>query len=200
MEPEKDVFRRALLLEPGDGATQRVGARFLQRLDQIGLLGLRKVVVVAIESAPEPAAPFQHDGGNERSGPKAGALQDLRQQRRRWEIRRREVVADAKLPRQQPRQDRRVGRTRQRHMGHRVRRIRPCARDAIDSGRQTAAAVNADAIGSQRVDGDKDEVPRGDRLWRFRTGARGAGGRADQDDVQCGGGTKQHRGILTQLA
>ena len=89
---------------------------------------------------------------------KARAFQDFGEERRWRKLDRRQVVPDAHLPRQQARKDRGVGRTRQGDVGHRVGRIRPLARDPIESGRQIHAAVHADAVRPQRIDGDEDEV------------------------------------------
>ena len=82
MDPQADAVGRALGFEPGNRRAHRLGARLLQCLQQVGALGLRKIVVVPIESPPESTAPLQHDGRNEGAGVKARPFQDFGEERR----------------------------------------------------------------------------------------------------------------------
>ena len=100
VNPQPDTIARALTFEPCKRRAQRVGAGLLQRVQLACALGFRKLVVVPIESASEASAPLQHDGRHERRGPKARAFQNFGEQRRRGELRRRQVVSYAQLPRQ----------------------------------------------------------------------------------------------------
>ena len=61
-----------------------------------------------------------------------------------------------------------MGRAREWDVGHRVRRIRTLARDPIESGRQIHAAVDADTVRPQGIDGDEDKVTGCERWLRLR--------------------------------
>ena len=104
VDPQEDAVGRALALEPRDRRAQRVSAGLLQRAQEVGVLR-SSGNSSSYRSNPraESAAPLQHDGRNERRGAKPGALQDLGEERRRRQLGRRQVVANAQLPRQQAR-------------------------------------------------------------------------------------------------
>ena len=153
MEPQEDAVGRALAFEPRGlppAACRRPASATCSGGRRSWVFGKSS----SYRSKPRPNPPRRSSTMEETNarGAKARAFQDFGEERRWRKLGRRQVVAHAQLPRQQAREDGGVGRARQRDVGHRVGRIRPLARDPIESGRQIDAAVDADAVGAQRID------------------------------------------------
>ena len=150
-------------------------------------VGMRKAIVVLVESVIEPEPPVEHERADERAGPIAGLLEDSRQRRHIGAQARRAVGVDTVMERQAAGQDRRVSR-----QGHRHVRIGASEPDAVggglvdDRGQIEGAAIRAKPIAPQRVDRDEQDVRAGARLglqrrrWRRRPRA------AAEEEAECG--------------
>ena len=129
----------------------------------------RQPIAVGLKAAVEPESPVQWKCGHEPRRGESLARQGLGQERG-GRVRAKAVVARAVAGGIPAAQQRRVRRQRDRRRG--VGAIEPGAprREAIDRRRsRRGIAVRPDAIGTQRIDRDEDDIARdGRRLARWR--------------------------------
>jgi hypothetical protein len=130
-------------------------------------------VVVDVEAVRQTEAPIQHVGPDERASGITGVLQSPRQ-RRNLTVEDDAVLTNPMDGRNGPREQRCVGRQRERHRRADVLERYPSRSKPVDGWRQPAS----DPVGPQRVDGDEEDV---------QVSCRRDGRRLAQPDVQPGG-------------
>ena len=185
-------WRRRPACQPSTHAKRRIrhGRRLALRLQaHTGIGASRYQVVVAVEPGVEAELPVEHERADDGRGRVASRLQQRRDGRPRGVEPVGGVLADAVMLRQQPAQDRRVRRKRQRDGSPRAREAHALGRQAVERRREPAP----EPIGAQRVDGDEQDVRRDSGLGPWRRPRR-AGGREDKG----GGGERAQPGLRSR--
>jgi hypothetical protein len=178
------------IVEVDPGKELRLRLHPLDRLGDNLVAGLpvrtrRKPIGIPIESPCQSGLPLEDHRRDEGARREPAALEALAQERHVCRQRGRDVVADAVLRRIAAREERDVGRPRERNMGVRLRRPRPVLRQGVDvGGRDVRGAVDPEAIRPKRVDGyDQDVLQNG----RRRCGGRLRAAAQRQRDAETKG-------------
>lgn len=169
VHPREPAFGSGLC-KPGRGFSNRCVPALLDGVQESGVVfsDLELIRVVG-EAAAEPRLFRQHDRRHEASGLESALLQDFSEDRDVLSKRRRDVIANAVLGGIETRKKRDVRWPRQRHLrrcmeGHRTLtgqaiEVRCCDR---------RISIGAEPIGSERIDGNQQEMARRTRRRRRR--------------------------------
>ena len=171
-------------VHPGEPAPLAAGDPFQRGVDhfarralrerEIGIVaGAAEAVVVDVEPAVQPEAPFERHAADEGARLEPLVLQHRRDRRHAGLQPVAAVIADAVLVGVGAGEDARMRRPGQR--GVRVREVEPRAarRERVEVRRPRRAAVAAHRIRPQRVDGDEEDVLIGPAIERALRGAAG---------------------------
>ena len=165
VHPEKEALA-AMAIEPGQRLVHDRAARPLVRGPSVR--APRHPIAVGLESLDQAEAAIERERRDECGRREARALQRVGQRRRR-QIEPHPVVPGAVPGGIPARHQARVRGQRDRRRRERARESHALAREPIHRRRpRGGVAVGADAIGTQRIDGDEDEV-----ACRARRGSRG---------------------------
>ena len=174
VQPEEEPARRPRL-EPGDRLRQGLVPPFLDAVQEARIVAgsVRETVGVDVEAAMEARLRGEDHRGDEGARREAAALEDGSQGGDSRGERGRDVVADGAAPGVEAREQRDVGGPGEGNLDHGLGNEGTLARHPIEGGgRRVAAAVAAEPVGAQGVDGDENEMAWG-RGPRWRAGAAG---------------------------